>query len=74
MSAPSHFTPPSIQMARDAIELMTQEQRVAFAIEIALGITAPHCSQHLIRLARQAEVTSHEIEGQRLLDQQRARA
>lgn len=47
-------TPVGVQMARDGIELMTQEQCIALAMEIVLKVTSPRCTQHLLRLSRQA--------------------
>jgi hypothetical protein len=54
-------------MARDGLELMTQPQRLALAIEIVLSTDAPSCTQHLIRLSNQAISTSHEIAGRQML-------
>ncbi|SHE78145.1 hypothetical protein SAMN05444339_10245 [Loktanella atrilutea] len=53
--------PIAVQMARDSIDLMTQEQRVALAIEIVRDITSSHCVQHLLRLGSQATTTGNEI-------------
>ncbi len=64
--------PVGVQMARDGLELMTQPQRLALAIEIVLGIDAPSCAQHLIRLSKQALITNHEITGRQVLAQQEA--
>tara|TARA_R100001369_G_scaffold88000_1_gene123958 strand:- start:684 stop:911 length:228 start_codon:yes stop_codon:yes gene_type:complete len=66
--------PVGVQMARDGLELMTQPQRLALAIEIVLGIDAPSCTQHLIRLSNQAISTSHEIAGREMLAQYKERA
>lgn len=54
-------------MARDGLELMTQPQRLALAIEIVLSTDGPSCTQHLIRLSNQAISTSHEITGRQML-------
>ncbi|MCB5198567.1 hypothetical protein LGQ03_04890 [Loktanella sp. TSTF-M6] len=55
-------TSPAVQMAADAAELMTEEQRVAFAMQLILSITAPSCSQHLLRVSAQARATADQIE------------
>lgn len=67
-------TPVGVQMTRDGIELMTQPQRVALAIEIVRDIDAPGCCQHLLRLAAQATSASHEITGRQMLAQVGARS
>ena len=59
--------PVGVQMVRDGLELLTQEQRLALAMEIVLRIDAPGCCQHLIRLANQATSTSHEITGRQMM-------
>ncbi|KQI66981.1 hypothetical protein AN189_17780 [Loktanella sp. 3ANDIMAR09] len=49
-------------MAADAAELMTEEQRVAFAMQLILSITAPSCGQHLMRVSVQARTIADQIE------------
>jgi hypothetical protein len=66
--------PVSVQMARDGVQLMTQEQRVAFAIEVVSSITSSHCSQHLIRLSKHAQNIIDEIAGSALVAQMFGRA
>lgn len=61
--------PVGTQMARDGLELMTQEQRLALAMEIVVKTTLPGCTQHLLRLANQARSISDEITGNALIAQ-----
>lgn len=43
-----------VEMARDAAVSMTEEQRVAFAIELVAHVSNPHCALQLARLANVA--------------------
>lgn len=56
------------QMGKDAVDHMTDEQRVALAIHAVNLVTSEHCVLPLQRLTKLARETAFEISANRMVD------
>lgn len=59
---------PATQMASDGVEMLTEAQRLAIAIDIVNGVTQRASIAALRRIQATAKVTAAEIEASRMVD------
>ncbi len=59
------------QMGMDAVDYMTDAQRISLAIYAAKQVTSIHCVSDLKRLQNLAKDTAFELSAKRLLDEVR---